>query len=608
MDAREADRKRMKLEESPLHRAVWDRAIPWHVFSAPTVGMPADVRAILDASIGIVRRRRNAGVLYDARGFVSDDTIAELARAGYWGLRVEPRYGGAGASFAMLTQVITEMMVVDPWVAGMASTQAGLGPVTLLMDVGTPEQKARLLPPLASGERLGAFAVTEPGTSSDWNKMTTTARRDGDRLLITGEKLFITNAAPGRTIALLCHLEGRLEMVIVELPWREDDHFQIVEYNLRAPSHLRNVGLRFRDLSVPAANLLVPRSGDGRSIGYRALNYGRVAVCAFAAGMMRRMAGTLIPWVQKRETFGATIDRRELVQQRLGKLAARIVACDALTRWAATLLDEGYRGELECVTAKVFGSEKLEEATLDILLKTYGARSFLAGSLFGDYVHDLIAPTIYEGENEILSLGLMAKLERAHATQYLAPISDAVRSAGFERPDLGDARQLWAARRPLASYVGWLAERRVRQLGKAHHDVPHDARALEALAGDVLHAAALEISQLLRRPHAADRQAVAFELSNRVQNASALIVISRYAASHEDPLVRTAGLCMAMELAQQLLGLRPSGRYHRLVTELGADVASGKFALVSAAEREPIPMADRLPSRQPEGPTRIAGG
>lgn len=90
---------------------------------------------------------------------------------------------------------------------------------------------------------------------------------------------------------------------------------------------------------------------------------------------------------------------------------------------------------------------------------------------------------------------------------------------------------------------------------------------------------------------------MALEISNRVQNASALIVVSRYASSHEDPLVRTAGMCMAIELAQGLLGLRPSAHYHRLVTQLGAEVANEKFSPVSAAEREPVVMADRLPPR-----------
>jgi alkylation response protein AidB-like acyl-CoA dehydrogenase len=461
----------------------------------------------------------------------------------------------------------------------------------------TAEQKERLLPPLARGDRLGAFAVTEPVTSSDWGGMRTTARRDGDRLLVTGEKAFITNAAPGRTIALLCRLEDRLEMLLVELPARQSERFEIVEYRLRAPAHCLNVGLRFRELPVPAANLITAEPGGGRAVAHRALSHGRVAVCANAAGILRRMAGTLIPWVQQRETFGAPIGTRELVQRRLGRLAGRIVACDALSIWAATLLEDGYRGELECVAAKVFATRALTEATVHILLETQGGRAFLEGNFFADNVHDLLAPAIYEGENEILTLGFFASLARAHGERYVGAIAEATRAAGYDRPDLGKPRQLWAARRPLSVYAGWLAGRQARHVGaRLRREVPADADGLAALAAEVLHGAALEISATIRRDgEAAVHQARIHEIARRVQDATVLLVVSRDAARQADPVVSSAGLCMAMELGHALLGLRPSSRYHRLLTELGAAVAEDRFAPVAGVERAPVEMREHLP-------------
>lgn len=610
-----ADEGRMELERGPIHRAVWENAVPLELFTVEPAAMPAEVRARLDRALAVVHRRRHAGTLHDAHGIVSDETIAELGAAGYWGLRVDPQYGGAGASFATLAAAMTEMAVADPWIAGMASTQAGIGPVSSLLDVGTPEQKARLLPPLARGERLGALAVTEPVTSSDWAQLRTTARRDGDRLLLSGEKLFITNAAPGRTLTVLCRLDGELAALIVELPWQQDERFQVVDdYALRAPAHLRNVGLRFRELPVPAANLLVPRAGDGAAIARRALNHGRVALAALAAGALRRFAGQMIPWVQRRETFGAPIGTRELVERRLGRLAARIVACDALAAWGATLLDQGYRCELEAVMVKTLGTEILKEATVDLLLKTLGARAFLAGNDFSDSVHDLLAPAIYEGENELLSLGFVASLGRAHRGQVLEPIAAAARAAGFERTDLASVRQLWAARRPLASYLTWVAPRRARQLG---HPVPGtapgDAAGLVELGGQVLRGAALELSRLMRRggPEAAARQALAQEIASRVQRAATMLVVCQHAAHHGDPLVRTAGLCMAMELGHELVGLRTSPAYRRRITELGAAVAQDRFAPVADAERGELAMMERLPlpaeplGEHPEAPVLL---
>ncbi|HSN28082.1 MAG TPA: acyl-CoA dehydrogenase family protein, partial [Kofleriaceae bacterium] len=596
METQRAHPVRMELEESPIFRAVWGDSVPRELFTADPVEMSTVVRERLDRSIGVVRRRRASGTLYDAREIISDETMRELATAGYWGLRFEPRFGGAGASFAMLAQAITQMMLADPWVAGLASMQAALGPGSWLIDFGSPRQQERLLPPLARGERLGAFALTEPRASSDWSRMTTTARRDGDRLLITGEKLFITNAAPGRTISLLCWLDGRLELLVFELPWHESERFEVVDYHLRAPRHAANAGLRFRELPVPADSVLVSPSGDGRALAFRALNHGRVAVSATAAGMLRRIAGSVVPWVQQRETFGAPIEVRELVRRRLGRLAARIVAGDALVAWAAGLLDNGYRGELECITAKVFTTEALTQAAVQILLKTHGGRAFLDGNLFADHVHDLLAPAIYEGENELITLGFFNRLAQTHAAQYLVPIRDATRAAGFDRVDLRSPKQLWAARRPLASYVAWLAERKVHQLGPLA--VHADLDRLGELANHLLRDAAAEISRLARHPEAAERQAMAHEIATRVQRATAMLVVTRHAARANDPIVQLAGACMGMELGYELLGERPSARYYASLVELGEHVARERFAPTANVERSPVAMLERLPTTE----------
>ena len=604
MERQHASNLRMELEESPVFRAVWEDTVPHELFTVDRAPMSRAVRERLDRSIDVVRRRRAAGTLYDGRGIVSEDTMRELAIAGYWGLRFDPRFGGAGASFAMLAEAITEMMLADPWIAGLASMQAALGPGSSLIDFGSPQQQERLLPPLARGERFGAFALTEPRASSDWSRLITTARRDGDRLLVTGEKVFITNAAPGRTISLLCWLDGRLELLVFELPWRESERFEIIDYRLRSPLHAANAGLRFRELPVPADSVLVSPSGDGRALAFRALNHGRVAVSATVAGMLRRIAGSVLPWVQQRETFGAPIATRELVQRRLGRLAARIVGCDALVAWAAALLDNGYRGELECITAKVFTTEALTQAVVGILLKTHGGRAFLDGNLFADHVHDLLAPAIYEGENELITLGFFSRLAQRHAAQYLAPIRDATHGAGFGRVDLRSPRQLWAARRPLASYVAWLVERKARQLGPLA--VHADLDRLAELAGHLLRDAGTEISRLARHPHAVERQAMAHEVAVRVQRATAMLVVAHHAARANDPIVQLAGRCMAMELGYELVGTRPPPHYYASLVELGEHVARDGFTPIANVERAPIAMLDRLPAT--ELPKRIAGG
>ena len=224
--------ERWKVESSPVHQAIWKRQ-GVEVFNSPPLDLPGPVGAVMDRSLAAVRRHRQAGTRYGADGFIAPALVADLAEAGYWGLRASRAYGGAGASFQALANFTTEMAVIDPWVAGMMSCQACIGPVGLLEAFGSAEQKERLLRPLATGRRLGAFAVTEPGTSTDWGAIRTVGRAEGDWLFVSGEKLFITNAGPGRTVGTLCLINGRHEMLVIELPEREDEHFRTVSYRLK---------------------------------------------------------------------------------------------------------------------------------------------------------------------------------------------------------------------------------------------------------------------------------------------------------------------------------------------------------------------------------------
>jgi alkylation response protein AidB-like acyl-CoA dehydrogenase len=550
---------RYELAASPIHRAMAEPDLPTHLFDSDDPQVAARARAAMDGSLAVVRQRVGAGTAYGDDDNVAPDVLGELSGAGYWGLRADVEYGGSGVNLAGWAPFIAETAVVDPWIAALSSPHAALGPVNLVARFGTDEQKARLLPPLAAGERLGAFAITEPGTASDWGAIGTTAVRSGDELLLCGEKMFITNAAPGRTVAVLCKLDGRLTMLVVELPSDENDRFHTVRYHHRAPRHITNRALIFRDLPVPAANIL---EADGRAVGYHGLNHGRVLVCAFAAGGLRAMAGILIPWVQTRATFGAVIGRRELVQRRLGRLAGRIVAADALVAWSAQVLDQGYRGELECVTAKVFGSEAMKDAAVDLLLKTHGSRAFIPGNLFADALHDLVAPTIFEGENEVLTLGSFRSLVKARLSN--PP------SAGV----------------PPAAPRGM---------------PPLDLDELAAFAAATLRQTGSEVDDAVRQHGAAlaERQAIAVELAQRAQLATVLLVVARYGARQTDALVRQAAVCITAELAQRLSGARPTPAYHQLLTDLGAAVADEAFAPVAGATRIPVAIPDRVDNTLP---------
>ncbi len=150
------------------------------------------------------------------------------------------------------------------------------------------------------------------------------------------------------------------------------------------------------------------------------------------------MLANMLPWAEFRRTYGQPIATRELVKRRLARLAGLIAGADALVAWGSWLIDEGYRGEMECIIAKIFGSEAMKEAAIELFMKTHGGRSFLKGHMFSENVFDFLAPCIYEGEGEILGLAFFKSLIKEHGKHFFEPIGKALQANGiknFQRPE-----------------------------------------------------------------------------------------------------------------------------------------------------------------------------
>ena len=565
---------------SPAHRAVWDDGVPVDLFQSTPPATPPAVQEVMDASIEVVRRHRDGGTLYNDEHKIADQVLADLGKAGYWGLLVDPQYGGSGAPFASFAPFLTRMAIIDPTVAGLASVHGCIGAVDPVRTFGSDEQRQRFLPGLASGERLSAFALTEPGAGSDLTALKTVAVRSGDEYVVNGEKLFITNVVPGRTIGLVCLIEGKPAVLIVELPREENEHFQLRKYGLWALKHTYNRGIIFRDFRVPAANLLTPPRGDGLTIAYHGLNLGRIALCANAAGTMRLMMASMIPWANYRETYGQTIAKRELVRRRLGQLAGLITACDGLVAWCAGLIDHGYRGEMECIVAKIFGSEAQKHAAIELFMKTHGGRSFLHGHNFGDNVHEYLAPCIYEGEGEMLAMGFFKSLVKEHGKTFFEPIGKTLAAAGIKKPNPFNPAHAWALKGVAWPYAKWMIARRLSS-GAAPQlpSMPSELRKHAEFACENLHAMGLEISQTMSKFQLAlaDRQCRMAELSQRCQDLITMLCTSLYGARQEDEMVRDAADILCQDLTAKYTGKRASNRYYRQVTELGAAIAERGF-------------------------------
>ena len=585
---------RYQTVNSPIHQAVWDHQVPVDLFSPqPPQPSPAAERTMRD-SLDVARRHRDAGTLFGPDGKVTEAVLNDLGSVGYWGLLIDPQYGGKGASFASFSRFLTQMATIEPNLAGLASVHGCIGAVDPLRSFGTPEQKERYLPLLASGQKLSAFALTEPGAGSDLTALKTRAVLDGDDYVVNGEKLFITNAVPGRTIGLVCLIENRPAVSIVDLPDHEDEHFQIVQYGLLALRHLHNHGLRFHDFRVPRENLLEPAQGDGLTIAYHGLNLGRVALCATAAGAMRVMLANMIPWAQFRRTYGAAIVARELVQRRIGRLAGLIAGCDALVAWCSWLLDQGFRGEMECIIAKIFGSESQKEAAIELFMKTHGGRSFLRGHLFGENVHEYLAPCIYEGEGEMLGMAFFKSLIKEHGKTYFEPIGKALQASGIKKPNMMNPAHAWALRSALVPYGKWrLGEALTPRHRPAFPGVPPRIGRHTPSSPPRASSAAGWRSATSMTKHQlrlADRQCRIAELSQRVQDLVVILATSLWAGRQSSEVVQGAADILCQDLTRRLTGKRPTDGYFRTVTKLGETIAAGGFEAIAGIKAEEILM------------------
>jgi alkylation response protein AidB-like acyl-CoA dehydrogenase len=506
---------------------------------------------------------------------------------------IDPKFGGQGAPFTRFARFLTRMATLDATVSGMASVHGCIGAVDPVRTFGTPEQKARFLPRLASGQALSAFALTEPCAGSDLTALRTTAVPVGDHFEVTGEKLFITNAVPGRTIGLVVVLEGKPAVLIAELPPQENEQFQLVHYGLWALKHTHNKGLRFNRFRVPKDNLLKPKQGDGLTIAYHGLNLGRLALCAGAAGSMRVMLASMLPWAEFRRTYGAPINTRELVRRRIARLAGLIAGTDALVAWGSWLIEEGYRGELECIIAKIFGSEAQKEAAIELFMKTHGGRSFLRGHLFGDNVHEYLAPCIYEGEGEILGLAFFKSLVKEHGKAFFEPIGRALQERGMKTLNPLNPLHLWKLRRELGPYLRWSMGQKFT--GRDRQQVAGmDQRLAEhvAFALDQFGRFPTEISTTMRKHQLklADRQCRMAELSQRVQDVVVILVTAQWGHQQKNEATVAAADILCQDLRRKLTGERPSDAYLRDVGKLADLIIGGGFEALAGVPRDEILM------------------
>jgi len=569
-----------KTSNSPVHRAIWEAKVPVELFSTPKLNNESMNLPAMKKSLEVLARHKKNGTMLDDQGKIAKVVLDELATAGYWGMLIEQKYGGQGATSRQFMTFLTQVASIEPTAAGLASVHGCIGAVDPVRYFGSEEQRQRILPKLASGEALSAFALTEPQAGSDLTALKTKAELNGDHYVVNGEKLFITNAIAGRTIGLVCLVDGKPAALIADLPKEENEEFKIIPYKLHALKHAFNNGLKFKDFKVPKENLLVPTTGDGLTVAYHGLNMGRLALCATASGVMRIMLANMLPWAKFRDTYGNAIETRELVKRRIARAAALICGADALVAWGSWLLDQGYRGELECIIAKIFGSEAEKECAIELFMKTHGGRSFLAGHLLGDNIHDFLAPCIYEGEGEMLGMAFFKSLAKQHGVTYFEPIGKAIPRAGLKKFNPMNPLHGFALRNELVPYAFWWMGKQLE--GVDSHEIPGMSQELKAhvdFALEFLSDTPLELSQAMVKHQLklADRQCRIAEMSQRAQDAIIILVTALWAHNEKNPVIESAADILCQDLRCKLTGERPSDSYFKAASKLADQIIDGKF-------------------------------
>jgi short/branched chain acyl-CoA dehydrogenase len=348
----------------------------------------------------------------DETGRFPLELVRRLGQLGLLGLTIPEAYGGSGGDTVSLAIAIEELARVDSSLAVTVSAGVTLaaGPVSMF---GTEDQKRRWLPPLCAGEMLGAFALTEPEAGSDAGETRTRAVLDGDRWVINGRKVFITNSGTPITGFILATVatgeqDGRREISNIIVP-RDAPGLQV------GPPY-RKLGWRasdtrevvFENCIVPAENLLGER-GAGFKQALITLDGGRIGIAAMSVGLAQACLEASLSYAQSRRQFGRPIYDFQAVQFKLVDLAVGLEAARLLTYRAAHLKDRGEPYTTAAAMAKLFASELAVRAAAEAV-QIHGGLGFMEDGPVARLYRDAKILTIGEGTSEIQRLVIGRRL------------------------------------------------------------------------------------------------------------------------------------------------------------------------------------------------------
>ena len=329
------------------------------------------------------------------------EVVEKMGKLGYFGVQVPKELGGAGMDSVSYIIVIEEISRACAGL-GLCVTVHNSVAVYPLLAFGSQDQKRRWVPPLARGEKIGAFCLTEPNAGSDAAGIEATAIRHGDHFLANANKVFVTNGGVADVCLIFARTDpkaGRkgISVIIAE---RGTPGFVVGDLEDLCGMRANPVtSIRLYDCRIPAENLLA-KEGMGLRIGLAALDTGRVGIAAQAVGIAQAALDEAIRYAKQRRQFGVPIARHQAVQMMIADMATHVDAARLMAFRAAVLRDKGKSFTQEAAMAKLYASEVSSKVT-DMAVQIHGGYGYSKSYPVERYYRDARVTRIYEGTSEI---------------------------------------------------------------------------------------------------------------------------------------------------------------------------------------------------------------
>jgi alkylation response protein AidB-like acyl-CoA dehydrogenase len=368
-------------------------------------------KAVQDAARDFAETELLPGIIErDDKQEFPTEQIKKMAELGFMGMMTSPQYGGSGMDAISYVLAMKEIAAIDASTAVIMSVNNSLYCFGLEKH-GTEEQKQKYLVPAAKGEKLGAFALSEPEAGSDATNLRTTAIKDGDFYILNGTKNWITNGRTSDYVIVFAQSNPEkghhgINAFVIEKGW---EGFTVgPKENKLGIRSSDTHSLMFTDVKIPAKNR-IGEEGFGFRLAMQIINGGRVGIAAQALGIATGCLRRSLQYSQEREAFGKPINRHQSIQFKLSEMATEVEAAELLCLKAAYLKSQGENYSKASAMAKSFASEVAMKAAVEAV-QIHGGYGFVKEYHVERFMRDAKITQIYEGTTEIQKIVIFREL------------------------------------------------------------------------------------------------------------------------------------------------------------------------------------------------------